>query len=239
MNRSWYRLVAVLAAAGGIVGLLFTHGNTTSGQDANDLQETQSSETGSSVAELSFPLTLPESGLLIEGTVSYSGAYMEDGSGDSVSDVTGLMVYNPCERMVRFGAVALEQDGEQLYFFVYCLPPGGRCLILEKNRHPYTQGSVTECRQLSVRWEYQNLHSEQVYYVGFGEELTLVNHSPRQLRHVTLWYKCYDPEKECYLGGVAYSAHVFRLHAQEQRVLTPEHYNAGSAKVVTVELDGV
>ena len=77
------------------------------------------------------------------------------------------------------------------------------------------------------------------YYVGFGEELTLVNHSPRQLRHVTLWYKRYDPEKECYLGGVAYSAHVFRLHAQEQRVLTPEHYNAGSAKVVTVELDGV
>lgn len=238
MNRSWYRVLAILAAAGGIVGLFFTHGSTTAGRDANASQETQSPETSAPVAELTFPFTLPESGLVIEGTVAFSGAYMEDGSGDSVTDVTGLMVCNPGQRMVRFGAVALEQNGEDLYFFVYCLPPGGRCLILEKNRHPYTQEPITECRQLSVRWEYQDLHSEQVYYVGFGEKLTLVNHSAKQLRHVALWYKHYDREKDCYLGGVAYSAHVFRLHAQEQRVLTPEHYDAATAKVVAVELNG-
>lgn len=190
-------------------------------------------------APAEFPVTLSGGTLIAEELVCYQGPYWEDQSGVSVENVAGLMISNPTNSMVEFAAFVVEQAGQRLYFFVYCLPPGGRCLILEKNRHPYTQGSVTECRQLSVRWEYQNLHSEQVYYVGFGEELTLVNHSPRQLRHVTLWYKRYDPEKECYLGGVAYSAHVFRLHAQEQRVLTPEHYNAGSAKVVTVELDGV
>ena len=80
-------------------------------------------------------------------------------------------------------------------------------------------------------------YAQQLCYVGYGERLTLVNHSSKQLRHVILWYKQYDREKNCYLGGVAYSAHVFWLKEQEQRSLAPEHYHAGSAKVVTIELE--
>lgn len=238
MRKSWYRTLAILAAAGGIVALFLTRENSAAGQEGNAPQETQPSETVAADMKVSLPYTLPESGLIVEETVSYSGTYMEDGSGDAVAEVTGLMVYNPGQRMVRFGAIALERDGKQLYFFVYCLPPGGRCLILEKNRQPYEQKVITDCRELTMRWEYQDLHSEQLCYLGFGEQLTLVNHSSRQQKHVTLWYKHYDHEKEYYLGGVAYSAHVFRLKAQEHRILTPEHYHAGSAKIVAIELEG-
>ena len=237
MGKKWYRTLAILAAAGGIVCLALIKGNTTAQHDGEAAQETKPSETAAAVEELTFPYTLPDSGLVVEGTVAYTGAYMEDGSGDAVTDVTGLVVCNPGQRMVRFGAIALEQEGKQLYFFVYCLPPGAKCLILEKNRSPYSRKNVTECRELTMRWEYQDLHSEQLCYVGFGEQLTLINHSSKQMQHVTLWYKQYDHEKECYLGGVAYSAHVFWLKEQEQRTLTPEHYHAGSAKVVTVELE--
>ena len=147
------------------------------------------------------------------------------------------MLYNPTERMVHFGAFALEQDGKQMYFFVYCLPPDSRCFILEKNRQQYAQNNITQCRQLNVRWDYQQLHSEQVQFVGFGETLTVVNLSQQQQRHVTLWYKQYDREGEYYLGGVAYSAYAFRLRPQEQRTLTPEYYDAGKARVVAVELE--
>ena len=234
MGIRWYRVMAILTAAGGIVALFLTRGSSSAEPVT---QQTQVIETSPAVAGLIFPYTLPENGLVLEGTVSYSGTYVEDDSGDEVTDVTGLMVYNPCDRMVRFGAIALEQDGKQLYFFLYCLPPGGRCLILEKNRHPFAEHPLSECRVLTMRWEYQDLHSEQVYYVGFGEELTVVNHSVKQLRHVALWYKRYDRERDCFLGGVAYSAHVFRLHAQAKRVLTPQYYCAGDAKVVNVELE--
>ena len=234
MGIRWYRVMAILTAAGGIVALFLTRGSSSAEPVT---QQTQAIETSPAVAGLIFPYTLPENGLVLEGTVSYSGTYVEDDSGDEVTDVTGLMVYNPCDRMVRFGAIALEQDGKQLYFFLYCLPPGGRCLILEKNRHPFAEHPLSECRVLTMRWEYQDLHSEQVYYVGFGEELTVVNHSVKQLRHVALWYKRYDRERDCFLGGVAYSAHVFRLHAQAKRVLTPQYYCAGDAKVVNVELE--
>lgn len=234
MGRRWHRVVAILVAAGGIVALFLTRGNSSA---EPVVEETLATEPTAGVTGLTFPYTLPENGLILEGTESYSGAFVEDDSGDEVTGVTGLIVYNPCDRMVRFGAIALEQDGKQLYFFVYCLPPGGRCLILEKNRHPYVQQPLTQCRVLTMRWEYQDLHSEQIYYVGFGEELTVVNHSAKQLRHVALWYKRYDRKRDCFLGGVAYSAHVFRLHAQAKRVLMPLYYCAGEAKVVNVELE--
>jgi hypothetical protein len=73
-----------------------------------------------------------------------------------------------------------------------------------------------------------------VRYIGFGEELTVVNHSA-QRRNITVWYKHYDYEKEHYIGGVAYSAYYFMLGAEEERTLMPSHYHAGTAKVVAVE----
>ena len=98
----------------------------------------------------------------------------------------------------------------------------------------YQQTAVDACRELSIRWEQPTLHTEQVRYVGFGESLTLCNHSA-QRRSITVWYKHYDYEKECHIGGVAYSAYYFMLAPQEQRTLHPTHYCAGSSKVVAIE----
>lgn len=236
MRRTWYRVVAILAAAGGMAGWFLLPGRSNAQRIDDTTQPIRQTETAIQSGELTFPYLIPESGLVIEGFMSYSGTYMEDGTDDAVSDVTGLMLYNPTERMVRFGAFALEQDSKQLYFFVYCLPPESRCLVLEKNRQRYTKQSITQCRQLNVRWDYQELNTEQVQFVGFGKTLTVVNLGQEQ-RHVALWYKQYDRKKECFLGGVAYSAYAFRLKPQEQRTLTPEYYDAASAKVVAVELE--
>lgn len=238
MRRSWYRALAILVAAGGILGWVFMPGHSHSQIAAGEENVTESTQASVQMECVEFPYTLPESGLVIEKVLSYDGMYMEDGSEDPVENVTGLMLYNPAKRMVRFGAITLEQDGKQLYFFVYCLPPDSRCLILEKNRHPFEQNAVTACRELSVRWDYQELHPEQISYVGFGEELTVVNLSESRQRQVTLWYKQYDREEGHFLGGAAYSAYIFRLNPQEKRVLTPGQYHAGSSKVVAVELDG-
>ncbi len=237
MKRTWYRVVAILAAAGGMAGWFLMPGRSCAERPDEETRPTQQTEITTQTDALTFPYTIPESGLVVESVLSYSGIYMEDGTGDTVSDITGLLLYNPTERMIRFGAFALEQNGRQLYFFVYCLPPESRCLILEKNRYAYTQQAITQCRQLNVRWDYQDMHSQEVHVVGFGETLTVVNLSQKRQRHVTLWYKRYDREGAYFLGGVAFSAYAFRLKAQEQRTLTPEYYDAGKARVVAVELE--
>ncbi len=187
--------------------------------------------------QLAFPHTLPDSTLVAEELVSYHGQYWEDGSGDMVEDVAGLMLYNPTDRMIEFGAIALEQAGEQLYFFVYQFPPMSRCLVLERDRKPCRAQEVTACRELSVRWDRQELSREELDYVGLGPMLTVVNRDSRRQDHVTLWYKQYEKEGDYYLGGTAYSAHVFFLQPEERRTITPEHYYAGSARIVSIKLE--
>ena len=186
---------------------------------------------------LEFPVTLPESRLVAEKLMCYNGPYWEDGSGEFVENVAGLMLYNPTDRLIEFGAFSLEQDGKRLYFFVYHLPPQSRCLVLEYYKNSCDPKLVTACSQLSIRWGYQEFTREQVDYVGLGSLMTLINRDARQLKHVTVWYKRYVQSEDYYLGGAVYSAHVFDLRSEERRNIYPEHYEAGSSRIVGVELE--
>ena len=188
-------------------------------------------------AFLEFPQTLPDSALIVEEIVHYQGRYWEDGSGDMVENVAGIMLYNPTERMIEFEAIALEQDGEQLYFFAYQLPPKSRCLVLERKRKVCQPQKITACRELSTRWSHQELSRERVDYVGLGPLLTIVNRDSDQQEHITVRYKQYVKEGDYYLGGVAYSAHLFALQPEERRTVTPEHYHAGKARIVAITVN--
>ena len=83
---------------------------------------------------LKFPLELENSTMVAEEIVCYQGAFWEDGSGEQVDNVAGLMLYNPTDRLIEFAAFALKEKEKTLYFFVHHLPPKSRCLVLEKNR---------------------------------------------------------------------------------------------------------
>ena len=185
---------------------------------------------------LEFPHTLPGSGLVMEAQRPYNGPYWEDGSGQVVEGVAGVELYNPSDRMVDFLSVVLDCEGKKLYFFVYQLPPNSRCLVLEKARQPLGDSSVLDCRELGFRWNYQELSRIQLDYLGLGTQLTVINRDARRQDHVTVWYKRYVKEGDYYLGGIAYSAHMFFLQPQERRTITPEFYEAGNVKIVAIQL---
>ena len=190
------------------------------------------------VAEpLQFPHILPDSGLVVEELQCYNGPYWEDGSGEIVDNVAGLMVYNPTDRLIEFASFALKQDSRRLYFFVYHLPPKSRCLVLEYNRIACDPSFVIACDELCVRWDQQEFSREYVDYVGLGPTMTIINRDARELRHVTVWYKQYIKTKDYYLGGAVYSAHVFYLQPGQQQTIWPEYYEAGCAKIVGIDLE--
>lgn len=188
------------------------------------------------VTPMDFPCTLSEGLLVAEKLVCYRGAYWEDGSGDPVEKVAGIMLYNPTNKLMEFAALALEQGGQTLYFFAHRIPPKSRCLVLEYEKKTCDPGLVTACRALRVRWSNQEFSREQVDYLGLGPTLTVINRDRRQLTHVTVWYKRYVAEGDYYLGGSAFSEHLYFLLPEERRLVTPEHYRAGSAKIVSIEL---
>lgn len=185
---------------------------------------------------LAFPYEIPDAPLVAEELICYQGPYWEDGSGEQLENVAGLMVYNPTEQMVQSAAFAVDTPGETLYFYVSWLPPGSRCLVLEMNRQEYTSESVSRCRLVSVRWTYSQLSGRQVDYVGLGSMVTITNREDRIHSRVVVWYKRYASEGEYYLGGAAFSACLLHLQPGEQRMLKPEIYDSANARIVRIEV---
>ena len=114
------------------------------------------------ITSTEFPCMLSDGLLIAEKLVCYSGLYWEDGSGEYTENVAGLMVSNPTERMLEFGAFTVEQEEKKLYFFAYQVPPKSRCLILEYEKKPWDFEQVTACRVISTRWAHQELSREQI-----------------------------------------------------------------------------
>ena len=230
MNKGW--LVAL-----GLMAMGMLCGCNAKIHTATPMAWEQTIREEAAAKSLQFPLTLPDSCLVVEELRCYNGPYWEDGSGEIVDNVAGLMVYNPTDRLIEFAAFSVEQGSHRLYFFVYHLPPMSRCLVLEYNRNSCDLSAVTACNELSIRWSQQELSREQIDYVGLGSQMTLISRDSRQLRHVTVWYKRYIKSEDYYLGGAVFSAHVFYLQTEERRTIWPEHYEAGCAKIVGIELE--
>ena len=68
------------------------------------------------VESLEFPFTLPESRLVVEEIMCYTGSYWEDGSGEMVENVAGLMLYNPTDRLIEFAAFSFISVANNLSF---------------------------------------------------------------------------------------------------------------------------
>lgn len=228
----WRKITLILAVVGTLCGCVDERQTEVASFQMNATAATQNSS-----VSVAFPITLPDSGLIAEELRHYQGAYWEDGSGDFVEDVVALMICNPTDRMIAFASFVVDTPEGNLYFFAYRLPPKSRCMVLEYNRKSCDSPKVLACREITVRWDAQELSREQVDYVGLGPLMTIVNRDSRQLEHVTVWYKQYVKAEDYYLGGAAYSAHLFYVQPQERRTVTPEHYDAAHARIVAIELE--
>ena len=183
-----------------------------------------------------FPRTMADS-VVAEALVSYSGQFWEDSNGEYVENVAALMISNPTEQTLAFGAFAVEQAGGTMYFFVHRLPPQSRCLILEYEKKACLPEKVTDCRALRLQWEHPDYSPEQVDYFCRGRDMTIINRDDRPLSQVTVWYKRYDREAGYYIGGIAYAAYLHTMLPGERRTLQPAHYDAACARIVGIALE--
>lgn len=185
--------------------------------------------------ELGLPFKLEENGLIVEKLLSYSGTYWEDGSDEDVTGVAALMICNPTDRMVEFAGIALEQDGGTECFFVYCLPPNSRCLVLEKSRAAYSPEPIKRCRGLVTRWGDMAPESQELTIAMTDWGVTVKNRTNHTYDHVAVYYKMYMPQGDFYLGGVCYSAHIHSLEPKHSKWRPVYHVPEGITKAVAVQ----
>ena len=183
-----------------------------------------------------YPRSVMGTDLLAVETTRYDGPFWEDGTNQEVLGVAALVVENQGGLMVSKGAVIVETDKDRLVFEFSFLPPGGKVLVLEKDRKPYSYQTPITCYGWT-REEYpENPGLISAESVGLGG-LTLTNHTGCTVPGVEVQYKNYDPETGMFLGGITYCVREDDLLPREVRHLNPTYFSARESRIVGIRQD--
>ena len=180
-----------------------------------------------------YPRSVMGTDLLAVTALEYDGPFWEDGSNEEVSGVAALVVENQGGLLVSSGAVILELEKEWLVFEISFLPPGGKVLVLEKDRKRYCYGSNVTCYGWT-REEYpEDAGLVSVESMGLNG-LLLTNNTGCIVPGVQIHYKNYNAETGMFLGGISYCVTEEDLMPKEIRLLNPIQFAARESRIVSI-----
>ena len=180
-----------------------------------------------------YPRSVMGTDLLAVEVIRYDGPFWEDGSNEEASGITALVVENQGGLLVSSGAVIVEMGKDRMVFELSFLPPGGKVLVLEKDRKLYSYQSPISCYGWT-REEYpENPGLVSVESVGLNG-LTLTNYTGCTVPGIEIRYKNYDPETGMYLGGITYCLEENDLLPREVRTVNPDYFTARKSRVVRI-----
>lgn len=186
--------------------------------------------------------------LRVLGVGHYSGLYLEDLTGDEVTDVLAIVVQNISQTWVVNADLSIDCDGKTAEFSVSALPGTAYALLLEKNRMSYDSEMIL--RNPACTFCASDMSE---YVLDFGQEfavqpfegniLVVQNVSGREISSdALLFYKnvaSYGRQGEIlYLGGILYSTRFSGpIAAGEQRQVAPEHYTIAGSAILFMKYD--
>lgn len=176
-------------------------------------------------------------GIFITGIGRYNGAYMEDGSNDTVTDVLMIIVENRSDKTLRYGEIALSGRKGTATFTITTLPPKGKAVLLEKTRMEYRSADSFTERTMSNRvfFDIEPTACEDIIKLGpLDGKLNVTNLTDKRIDgDVTVYYKNY--RDGYYYGGITYRAAVEGgLDAGEVRQINAAHYSVKGSAVMFV-----
>ena len=177
-----------------------------------------------------------EQGLVVEMVGTYSGMYVEDGTGQIVSDIAMILLRNRSEQDLQLARIELEVQDRVYAFECTNLPAGEAAVLLEKNRSGAIQARPEEARITLVNFfdSPMELCSETIQLSGQKGLLSVTNVSEEDISgDVYVYYKFY--EADCYYGGITFRVRARGgLKAGETQQLPAGHFNPESCRIVQV-----
>lgn len=180
-----------------------------------------------------YPRSVMGTCLLAVETIRYDGPFWEDGSNQEVSGVAALVVENQGGLMVSGGAVIVETGKERMVFEISFLPPGGKVLVLEKDRKPFTYQTPITCYGWTKEEYPENPGLVCAESLGLNG-MTLTNHTGCTVPTIEVQYKNYDPETGMYMGGISYYVVEKDLMPRESRLINPINFDARESRIVRI-----
>lgn len=175
-------------------------------------------------------------GLEITAVGAYTGAYVEDGSNEVVSDVLMITVKNGGEDFIQYGEICLETAEGEAKFSLSTLLPGETAVLLEQSRMTHQGAAVSSARTENVALfsEKPTLCEDKLEIGVLDGAINVTNISGAPIEgDVVIYYKNYSGG--LYYGGITYRVRLEGgMEAGEIRQLMTEHFSAAGSRVVFV-----
>ena len=170
--------------------------------------------------------------LVARNLLPYDGPKLWDEEGE-LSGVASLELWNAGDTAIRYAEILVWQGQKAYTFTATYIPPGGRVVVLEKNRSPYTREGVTDV-EYAVVVPMEESEATVIVAEDDAFSLRVRNETQELLSTVRVFYKQYDAQKDVYIGTMTYSAVIHDLRPGESKSLVPYGYVSGYTKVVAV-----
>lgn len=152
-----------------------------------------------------MPLNGP---LKVTAVGRYTGAYVEDGTDEEVTDVLALIVENTGDSWVEYAELTMDCGGQTARFVLSVLPSGSSALLMETSRMTYAPGTdysvKGEAKVAELSTGVMDFSGEFVLYPNDGvinvENVSGEDHSET----VSVCYK--NHRYGLYIGGICYRA---------------------------------
>lgn len=194
-------------------------------------QEEQSSDPEQRTINLGYGLEITDAG-------SYSGAYVEDGSCEIVSDVMMVVVRNTGELDIQLADITALCSGAEYTFRLTNLAAGERAVLLELSRKG-AGDAVLESAVLSNVAAFETpmeLHEQTIQISGLNGMLNVKNISGSDISgDIYVYYKF--AAQDIFYGGITFRVRVEGgLKADEIRQIPAGHYDPDGCRIIQVTI---
>lgn len=175
-------------------------------------------------------------GLEILRVGEYAGMYMEDGSGDVVTDVMMIVLRNTSSQDLQLARIRIEYPDFTAEFELSCLPAGEAAVLLERNRRSLPADEAISVRSENVVFfpELMDLQTQRIQITGGNGYLELTNLTDQDITgDILVYYK--NSTSDLLYGGITYRERIQGgLEAGETIRILASNYLPDSCTILMV-----
>lgn len=233
----WFVLAAVVLLFCAVLALnVFSNKMENPDGSDNNVSENVQKESEDQAGKTSFTL---DNDLEVTKLGSYTGAYMEDGSDEIVTDVMMIIVKNNGESTLQYAEITLTGDAGEAVFKFSTLNPGDSVVVLEANRKPYENGdsySAANAEHVVFFKEPITLHEDKLQIQPLDGGFNITNISDQDITgKITVYFK--DSSDGMYYGGITYRGSITGgMKAGEIKQVMSENFSAAGSTVVFITI---
>ncbi len=182
-----------------------------------------------------YPFAISGTNIEVLTYTSYDGVFIEDGTDTAINGVSTIIVRNTGKTAIELAEISASCNGKQLEFTCSSLPAGAMAVLQEKNRTPYSDGTLTNCTASVAELEELPMSADMISVTeGENNSLIIKNISGEAIPCVRVFYKFYANDEKAFVGGITYVAKLTDLQPGAEQTITPTHYADGYSTVTMV-----